>query len=369
MVDFLSPRAKFTLAVLAAIALIFALFARRDYTKDTERLDSIILQTVRDSGVPDGNFVFGRQEKGKSGGYAFLKITRRYEADQGFSFDKFQSEIGKKLRKTGFKVVKSVFKKDDGQEKRTVYLSFKDRIVYEISFLKKRYMRFSRAGAEGAKIAIVLDDFGYNYNMDDFDILYNINTPLTISILPNLAHSRRISEGAGARNIEIILHLPLEPRGEGENLEAGTIKVGMPHRQIRMLLKEAMESVPRIKGVSNHMGSKATEDKELMKVIFDELKRRRLYFLDSLVTDNSVCEAVAAKCGLRIAIRSVFLDNESDERYIENQLRRVAEIAAKSGSAVGLGHNRPNTIRALARIIPELKNEGFQFVYLSELVK
>ncbi|MBU4376072.1 MAG: divergent polysaccharide deacetylase family protein [Candidatus Omnitrophica bacterium] len=367
MIDFLSGRAKLIIALLAALVVVFVLFARRDYTGNTERLDSMILETVRDSGVPDSDFVFGKQEKGKSGGRTFLKITRRYEVSRSFDLNRFQSEIDKKLRKTGFKTVKSVFEKRGEREEHTVYFSFKNRIIYEISFLKKAYGRISRRGAKNAKIAIVLDDFGYN--MNNLETLYGINAPITISILPNITYSKRIAEEASAKNIEILLHLPLEPRGEEDNLEPGTIKVGMPPREVKALLKKAIESVPRIKGVSNHMGSKATEDKELMKVIFDELKKRRLYFMDSLVTDSSMCEVAALKSGLRIATRDVFLDNESDERYIENQLRRTAEIAAKSGSAVGLGHDRPNTIRVLAKIIPELKSEGFQFVYLSELVK
>ena len=145
--------------------------------------------------------------------------------------------------------------------------------------------------------------------------------------------------------------------------------INMPPKEIRALLKEEIESVPGIKGVSNHMGSKATENKDTMKVIFDELKKRRLYFLDNVVTDNSVCEEIARQSGVRITQRSVFLDNESDEGYIENQLRHTAEIAAKTGSAVGVGHDRVNTVRVLGRIIPELKTEGFQFVYLSEMVK
>lgn len=91
--------------------------------------------------------------------------------------------------------------------------------------------------------------------------------------------------------------------------------------------------------------------------------------MDNLTASGSVCGEVAARSKIRIVARSVFLDNESDEDYIENQMRRTAEIAAKTGFAVGVGHDRPATVRVLARIIPELKNDGFQFVYLSEIVK
>ena len=364
----LSKGAKIAVALLAAIGVILIFFARRDYTSQTQRLDAIVISAVKECGVSDRNFLYGRQERGKSGRHTFLKITRRYEIGPEFNFDRFQALIRGKLRKTDFKQVKSTFEKDLRKEERAVFFSFKNRIIYEISFLKKKYRRAAlRVKGKGAKIAIVLDDFGYNAN--NLDVLYGINAPLTISVLPNLPYSKRIAEEAGAKNLEIMLHLPLEPRGERKNIEKGTIMVDMPPKEVRAILTDALASVPGAKGVSNHMGSKATEDKDLMKVIFDELNRQHLYFMDNLTADDSVCIEVAAKSKIRIATRSVFLDNESDEGYIENQIRHTAEIAAKTGFAVGVGHDRPATVRVLAKVIPELKSENFQFVYLSEPVK
>lgn len=366
MVNF-PKSAKIAIALVLAIGAVLILFAGRDYTKETKRLDSIILKVVRGSGAGDRDFLYGRQERGKSGRHTFLKITRRYEVNSGFSFDKFQADIADELRNTSFKPIKATFEKDSKKEERTLYFSFKNRIIYEISFLKKKYRRAAKAAGKGAKIAVVLDDFGYN--MNNLDPLYGINAPLTISILPNLPYSKKIAEEALAKNLEIILHLPLEPRGEVNNIEEGTIMTDMPAKEVKTILANALAGVPGVKGVSNHMGSKATEDKDLMKVIFDELNRRHLYFMDNLTADDSVCEEVAEKSKIRIAARNVFLDNESDEGYIENQMRRAAEIAGKTGLAVGVGHDRPATVRVLAKIIPELKNEGFQFVYLSEIVK
>jgi uncharacterized protein len=366
MVDI--PRSvKIAGALVLAIGVFLIFFVKRDYTKDTQRLDSIILKVVKECGVGDQNYSYGKQERGKSGGSTFFKITRRYEIGADFKFDTFQSKVTDALSKTPFKPARSTVEKDNRKEESTLCVSFKNRIVYEIAFLKKKYKPAAKAKGKGAKIAIVLDDFGYN--MNNTGVLYAIKTPLTISILPNLPYSKRIAEEAAAKNLEVILHLPLEPRGEKENIEKGTIMTDMPPKQVRTILANALTSVPGVKGVSNHMGSKATENKDLMKVIFDELSKRHLYFMDNLTADDSVCEEVAGKSGIHIATRSVFLDNELDEGYIENQIRHTAEIAEKTGSAVGVGHDRPATVRVLSRIVPELKNAGFQFVYLSELVR
>src|SRR3989338_1911456 len=161
MID-LSARRRVVICLFVVFVAAFLLLLRRDYTKETERLDSIILETARNCGAPDRNFVFGKQEIGKSGGHTFLKITRRYDLGPGFGFDKFRSEIEKRLRNTGFRIVKSLLEEDSKKEERTFYFSFKNRIVYEVSFLKKKYKRISKGVQQNAKIAIVLDDFGYS---------------------------------------------------------------------------------------------------------------------------------------------------------------------------------------------------------------
>lgn len=366
MVDF-HRGVKIAIAATLVIGVIFVFFAKKDYTKKTQQLDAIVVRVVKDCGVTDKNFLRGRQERGKSGGRTYLKITRRYEIGPGFSFDKFQSEIARALSKTAFRPARLTVSKDTKKEGYTAFFSFKDRVVYEISFLKKKRRLIPKAAGKAAKIAIVLDDFGYS--MNNISALYGINAPLTISVLPNLTYSRKIAEEAGSKQLEVILHLPLEPRSDKEHMEFGTIKTDMPPKEVRTILANALAGVPGAKGVSNHMGSKATKDRDLMKVIFDDLNKRHLYFLDNLTADGSVCGEVAAKSGVRAVTRSVFLDNEPDEGYIENQIRHTAEIADKAGFAVGVGHDRPLTVSVLARIIPELKNDGFQFVYLSEIVK
>ena len=81
------------------------------------------------------------------------------------------------------------------------------------------------------------------------------------------------------------------------------------------------------KGVSNHMGSKATEDRELMTTILAELKRRRLFFVDSVTSDRSVCAPVAAALKIPFARREVFLDNRNERKAIERQFAEAAAIA------------------------------------------
>ena len=91
---------------------------------------------------------------------------------------------------------------------------------------------FLPAGVKG-KIAVVIDDWGYNLN--NLDIIRQIKYPLTASILPNLNYSRILARELRRRNIEIILHLPMEPR-EKFRLEQNTIMVSMDDLNIMTVL-------------------------------------------------------------------------------------------------------------------------------------
>lgn len=219
------------------------------------------------------------------------------------------------------------------------------------------------------KIAIVLDDFGYNYK--NVDEIFDLNRPVTFSILPHQAYSKTIAISAHQKGYETILHLPLEPyeRDKRPRPEVSTITTDMKEQKVLDTLAKDIADVPYCNGVSNHQGSKATEDPALMKVIFLDLKKRDLFFLDSLVTDKSVCRNLAGETGVKLLRRDVFLDNSEDFEYIKGQFLRLAKKARKSGFAVGIGHDRPKTIAALSRLIPQAEAEGAEFVFLSELIK
>lgn len=216
------------------------------------------------------------------------------------------------------------------------------------------------------KIAMVIDDWGYSLN--NLPILDRMSYPLTMAVLPNLNYSQVLAREFHQRGFEIILHLPMEPH-EKFRLEKNTIMASMDEPTIRKILVQDLTSVPYVKGVSNHMGSKATEDSRAMEVIFKELKRRRLYFLDSLVSSESICFDLSHKMHLDFAERSVFLDNREEQDYIKGQIYKLKMRAKFYGQAIGIGHDRKITLEVLKEAIPNLQKEGYKFVFVSELVK
>ncbi len=215
------------------------------------------------------------------------------------------------------------------------------------------------------KVAIILDDWGYNQANAAY--LEGIKSKLTLSVLPRLPYSAAIARRAQALGHEVILHLPMEPR-QNVRLERDTIMAKMSDKQIRAILDADLTAIPYVRGVSNHMGSKATEDPRVMGILFAFLKKRGVYFVDSNVTPRSVCRAAAEKSGIGFAARDVFLDNRAERDYISNQLAQLCNKARVNGYAVGIGHDRPLTLQILKEQIPLLQKQGYVFVRVSELL-
>jgi len=215
------------------------------------------------------------------------------------------------------------------------------------------------------KIAIVIDDWGYHQNT--LDIVKQIKSPLTMSILPNLNYSTGIAESLHEMGFEIILHLPSEPF-EKFRLEKDTVLTTMNNAEITSILNNDLLSVKFAKGVSNHMGSKLTSDKRAMSAIFKELSSKKLYFLDSFVSADSVCPIIAKETRIKFARRDVFLDNKEETTYIRRQINKLKAKARSKGFAIGIGHDRKITLETLKVTIPELEEEGFKFVFVSDLV-
>ncbi|MBI3322526.1 MAG: divergent polysaccharide deacetylase family protein [Candidatus Omnitrophica bacterium] len=217
------------------------------------------------------------------------------------------------------------------------------------------------------RIAIVLDDWGYN--LRQMDELTAIRAPVTVAVLPGLPHSADVARRAAAQGHEVILHMPMEsvntqaPREEGR-----TILAGMPRSEILSLLERSLATVPGARGINNHQGSRITSDAGAMKVILAEAKRRGLYFLDSR-TGESVCAEVAQEVSVPFAERAVFLDNEASAPYIRQQLIELARTAAEQGEAVGIGHDRPVTLSTLRGAIEEMEKAGYTLVPVSELAE
>ena len=217
------------------------------------------------------------------------------------------------------------------------------------------------------KVAFIIDDLGYETEVAKK--MMELEFPIALSILPFLQYSEFIAEEGRKNNREIMLHLPMEPNNSDADPGPGVIKSYMSEEEIRQAVRDCILNFPHVIGVNNHMGSKITEDREIMEIILEEIREYNLFFIDSITTKDSIAYEVAQEMKIKSAVRSVFLDNENDMKYIKRQMLEVQETALREGEVIAIGHSRINTFYVLKRMVPELIKAGIEVVPVSELVR
>ncbi|MCM8777101.1 MAG: divergent polysaccharide deacetylase family protein [Candidatus Omnitrophica bacterium] len=222
---------------------------------------------------------------------------------------------------------------------------------------------------EKVQIGIIIDDLGWNKEI--VEEIEKINRPITISILPYAPYSRDIfNKFKRNEMIEMLLHLPLEPRPPVQSLDKGVIKTEMSNDEINQQFYDALKNFyPGVKGVNNHQGSLFTSNEDKMRILLGAIQSKNLFFVDSMTARQSKGYILAKEMGIKTAKRDIFLDNRSDPQYIEGQVWELVEVAKKEGKAIGIGHARSTTIEVLKNILPEIEKEGIEIVPVSSLLE
>ena len=198
-------------------------------------------------------------------------------------------------------------------------------------------------------LAIVIDDLGEDLRAAK-QIIALVNGQVTYSILPYCTYTQQIVELVRQRDLDFMLHLPMEPINYPEiDPGPGSLFVNMSRTKIQNMLQNDLEQVPGSIGVSNHMGSRFTSSRQGMAVVFQELNKRRLFFLDSLTSPKSVARDLADKEEVPVIARDIFLDNKKNVDSIVFQLKKAEQLAIQRGQAVAIGHPYPETVKALTK--------------------
>jgi uncharacterized protein len=217
------------------------------------------------------------------------------------------------------------------------------------------------------KVAIIIDDLGYQKEIAER--IMNLNYPVAISILPFLPYSQFVAQMAKEKDMTVLLHMPMEAHNSNVNPGEGAIFSTMNEEEIRNKMRSVFQNLPNVNGMNNHMGSKVTENREIMKIVLSEIKAKNMFFIDSMTSPDSVGYELSRDMGIKTAYRTVFLDNEQDIDYIRSQVNLLKEFALKNGNAIAIGHPYCNTIDVLIEAGLLLQAGGIEIVDLEELLK
>jgi len=217
------------------------------------------------------------------------------------------------------------------------------------------------------RLALIIDDAGYN--VDKIKAIMEAGGPLTVAVLPNTPHAREAALLAHRGGAEVMLHLPMEPKeSDRYSLEKDTVLSGMGKNEVQKILERGLKEIPHVRGVNNHMGSKATEDMRVMRALMEILKKEGLYYVDSHTSPRTVGPQAARQAGVAFGNNARFIDPEKDLGAIKKAIRLAMKKAKQEGKAIAIGHPHPLTARAIREMIPEIEAAGIKLVRASEVV-
>lgn len=215
-------------------------------------------------------------------------------------------------------------------------------------------------------VAIIIDDIGYNRAI--VDQFLSLEIPLSFSVFPHSPDLKNLSQTIRDNGHDLLLHLPMEPIGY-PRVDPGpdALTADMSPQRFLALLEQNLDSAEAIQGVNNHMGSRLTTMPTLMNRLLSTLKKRNLFFIDSVTTGGSVGRSAARLAQIPFAHRDVFLDHDRNPEAIRREIRRLIRIAQQYGEAVGIGHPHPETFHILKETLPLLR-QSVRLVPASDVV-
>lgn len=360
----------------------------QDYSDIKKRLDNDLSVAFFRLGVSKGLVSSQMIHKKDKGEVEWDLSEMRVKLPKGISDEYVESILGDSFSNRN---VKRQFKRGEGHA--IAEIEFKSALLYRIRFdlyqgstgitsdqvfgdrdkddIERKESRHASIGKEKRlnlpavekekpKVVIIVDDLGFNE--DTVDRLLELDFPINFAILPHLPYSRYAAEKANQKGWDVMLHLPMEPQGTseyvGHDAGDGALLESLSVDEIIEKLDRNISSVPYVKGVNNHMGSKFTENEELMEIVLRELNMKGLFFIDSRTSTNSKGYEIAKTLGMKTMPRDVFLDQQSQgENYVNSQIMRLVEISKTKGYAVGICHPYPETVRALTYMLPRINGE------------
>lgn len=217
------------------------------------------------------------------------------------------------------------------------------------------------------RVAIVMDDLGHE--LQSARALIDIPLPVTFAILPYPPQAASVARLAHQHGYEVMLHIPMEPRGYPA-IDPGpqALLHTMGTAELQGQLRKWLDLLPYVVGGNNHMGSRLTEQRESMTAVLEVMQERGLFFVDSKTSSASVAVKEGHRLGVPVTLRDVFLDNVREVPAIAREIQKLAGVARRRGSAVGICHPYPETLAALRQEAEVLREQGIEVVPVSKLL-
>jgi polysaccharide deacetylase 2 family uncharacterized protein YibQ len=228
----------------------------------------------------------------------------------------------------------------------------------------------AEAGRSAKKLAIVVGEMGRSLD-DVARRLIESPHEISFAVLPGFPDSEETARLAGSCGKEVLLHLPMEPKGYPRvDPGPGAVLLDLSDREIRRLVKRHIEDLRAVSGVVNYMGSAGTRDRDLMRAVLEEMARGGLFFMDSSASAHSVGCETAAAVGVPCLQNDLFLEGGHEGAdLLKKRMDRAERIALQRGTALVMASPTTELLEIISSRAGSYESKGIVLVRASDLIE
>ncbi|NKC32712.1 divergent polysaccharide deacetylase family protein, partial [Falsiroseomonas selenitidurans] len=228
---------------------------------------------------------------------------------------------------------------------------------------------FDRDGERRPRIGIVVGNMGL-FAQHSEDAIRRLPGAVSLAFSPYALRPEPLLDRARARGMEILVALPLEPAGFGQNADPGdrALLTGLPVEEnlerLDWVLSRIQGQVGAIGALGRLRGERFAESTDLLGTIQAALTTRGLLYVDPRPGAPTPARAFGRTVDL-------ILDEPSETRLeVERRLAELEALARRNNSALGLAGNPvPSIIAAILAWSAGLEERGVVLAPVSVLLR
>lgn len=215
-------------------------------------------------------------------------------------------------------------------------------------------------------VIVIVDDFGYARGslLQGF---IDLPKEITFAVLPDLPYSKQASQGGYAAGHDILIHCPMEATIAKTSPGTRYLKPGQDADTVKNMIDDFHRQMPMAIGLNNHMGSTATQNRELMGTVLKHLNSKGLLFVDSNTHKYTIGSKLARELGYKSIRCDFFLDvpDNSDATLID-RISRLGTYKGRKEPIVIITHcHNQSKLNALNKFLTQITSMGVKLTSLS----
>lgn len=226
---------------------------------------------------------------------------------------------------------------------------------------------FSPVASGQATVSLILLGVGQFPDLTQ-QALEQLPPEITFAISPLSPHSKEWAEKAHLKQHEILVTLGLQPDNYPSNDPGpNTLLTGLDWEKNLRRFIWSLEQVPMAVGVTHDTGDYFTTKEASLRPIIQEVRRSGLFFLDTLLSPDSLVSEISKEEQSPYAVTYYFCSE--NPFLVERNLRNLESLAQQKGHVIAVAVLTPVLLQKLVEWSKDIKEKNISLLPITALFK